>query len=234
MIEELEKEKTDLLKLIDEAVKEQEFLSAHFHFEALRQVNRQLQTLRNLDDELYDKKYFLRIGIENAKKRLIDETEEYLRRITTRSIEQREKELSELNQAPKKQKDINSKSQLRDCLELFLRKKARGLRIIFSKVDSLSIEITNSKDGIKLTMPNINKLQAKSLLTEDRLFKLKGLGFSLNDKGDKTTAILKVAKNEVTEKIMRLISIIVFEVFYFKELGREAAIEIINKRTSEN
>jgi len=82
-------------------------------------------------------------------------------------------------------------------------------------------------------MPNIKKLEAEYLLTEEQLLKMGGLGFSLNDRRDRATAILNVDKKVVTEKIMRLISIIVFEVFYFKELGNESAIEILNRRTRD-
>ena len=233
LIKELETEKAGLLRLIDEAIKDQEFLSAHFHSEALGQINRQLQTLKNLDDELYDKKYFLEIGIENVRKRLKEETSDKFKSVLNRHIEEKEKELHRLNQIPKRQRAINGKSHLQDYLEQFVKGKVRGLRIILSKSDNLSIEIRNSKYGTKLTMPNIKKLEAEYLLTEERLLKMGGLGFSLNDRRDKATAILDVDKKVVTEKIMRLISIIIFEVFYFKELGNESAIEILNRRTRD-
>ena len=234
LIKELESEKAELLRLIDEAVKEQEFLSAHFHFEALGQVNRQLQTLKNLDDELYDKKHFLEIRIKNAKKRLKDETDDFLRSISNRSIEDNQQKLHELNQTPKRQRDINKKSLLPEYLQQFTKRKVAGLRIVLSKKDSLLIELKNSKDGTKLTMPNVKKLTSKHLLTNKRLSKLRGLGFELDNRGDKATVILKWGKDDIENKIIRMISIVVFEVFYFKELGDEAAIEILNKRTRDN
>lgn len=233
LIKELETEKAGLLRLIDEAVKDQEFLSAHFHSEALGQINRQLQTLKNLDDELYGKKYCLEMGIENARKRLKEETSDKFKSVINRHIEEKEKELYELNHTPKKHRAVNGKSHLQDYLEQFIKGKVRGLRIILSKGDNLSIEIRNSKDGTKLTMPNIKKLKAEYLLTEERLLKMKGLGFSLDDRRDKATAILNVDKKVATEKIMRVLSIIVFEVFYFKELDNQAIIEILNKKNGQ-
>jgi hypothetical protein len=232
LIEELEKEKADLLRLIDEAVKEQEFLSAHFHSEALGQVNRQIQTLKNLDDKLYDKKFFLGKVIENYKKLLKEETADNSKSIINRFIDEKEKELSDLNQI-KKQKEGNG-NHLRDNLDQFFKRKITGIRVIISNPDNLSIEIRRARAGIKLTMPNIKKLQTKHILFESRLLKLRGLGFLLNESGDEATTTLKKNKNseEMTTKIMKLISIIVFEVFYFKELGKDAAIEILNKKTS--
>jgi hypothetical protein len=229
LIKELETEKTELLRLIDEAVKEQEFLTAHFHFEALGQVNRQLQTLKNLDDELYDKKHSLARGIENLRKRLNEETVDRLRSAITRFIDEKENELRELNQIPKRQKNVNGTHHLRDCLEQFVSEKIRGVRIVIIKSDNLAVEIRRTKGGARFTMHNIHKLHTNYMLSEERFLKLKGLGFTLNNKGDKATKILTESKNEMADKLMRLISIIVFEVFYFKELDAGAEIEILAK-----
>jgi hypothetical protein len=231
LIKELETEKADLLRLIDIAVKEQEFLNAHFHSEALGQINRRLQTLKNLDDELYHKKYFLERVIENLRKQLQEETADNLKSMTNRLIDDKEKELNDLNQTPKKQKNDNGKSHLRDYLNHFVKGRIRGLRIIFCKTDNVLIEIRRTKAGAKLTMPNIKKIMAENLLSDEGHLKLKGLGFSLNNEGDKVTTILAKSKYEMTDEIMKVVSLIVFEVFYFKELGNEAAIEILKKRT---
>jgi hypothetical protein len=231
LIKELETEKAALLRLIDEAVKQQEFLSAHFHFEALRQINKQFQTQKTLDDELHDRKHFLEFGIENLRKQLKEETGDNFKSLINRLIGDKEKELHDLNQLPKTSKNTNGKNHVRDYLELFARSKVRGLRIIFHKTDNLLIEIRRTKIGIKLTMTNIKKLKTDYILSDERLLKLKGLGFSLNKEGNKATTIIRKSKDEMTDEIMRVVSIIVFEVFYFKELGNEATIEVLNSRT---
>jgi len=233
LIEELEKEKAYLQRLIDEAVKEKEFLSAHFHFEALGQINKRLQTLKNLDDELYDKKYFLEVGIENLRKRLEEESDDRSKEMISRFIADKEKELKELNQTPKRQNTTNGKNHLRDHLEQFVKGKVRGLRILLSKNDKIIVEIRRTKAGAKLIMPNIKKLKTEYLVTDERIIKLRGLGFSMKEKGDKATMTLADSKNVMAEKIMRLISLIVFEVFYYKELGNGAAIEILNKSNGQ-
>jgi hypothetical protein len=116
-------------------------------------------------------------------------------------------------------------------LELFVNNKLKGIRIIISKPDNLLIEIRRTKGGVKLSMPNIKKLMTEYVLADERVLKLKGLGFSLNNKGDKMAMRLQSKRSEITDKIMTIISVIVFEVFYFKELGTEAAIEILYKET---
>ncbi len=233
LIKELETEKSELLRLIDEAVKEQEFLIAHFHLEALEQINRRLQTLKNLKDEFYDDKYFIKRVIENLRKKFKEEPDDSLKSITSRFIDEKEKELSELNQIPKRQKSKSGKNVLLDYLSQFVRGEIRGLHITLGKTGNLSIEINRIKVGAKLTMSNIRKLEADYLLSEERILKLKGLGFMSNKKGDKAIISISGKKNELTDKIIKLISVIVFEVFYFKELGSEGTIEILNKRTGQ-
>ncbi|MFZ6002278.1 MAG: hypothetical protein ACOYW3_17325 [Bacteroidota bacterium] len=228
MIDELEKEKANLQRLIDEAVNEQEYLSAHFHSEALEQVNQRLFTLRNLDDERYDQLHSLELVIENMKMRMEKEPNDRSKSILSELIAQKEKELTELKQQPKKQKTSDT-NHLRDNLDQFAKGKVRGLKITLSKADDVVVEIRNTKNGTRLTMPKIKKLESEYLLTEEGLSKLAGLGFLLNEKGDRATIILTESKSALTEKVMRLISIIVFEVFYFKQLGNDAAIELINR-----
>ena len=51
-----EEEKTRLQILIDEYLKEEEYLLAHYHSNALHDLNKKLRILHNFDDEFYDNK----------------------------------------------------------------------------------------------------------------------------------------------------------------------------------
>jgi len=231
LIKELESEKGNLLRLIDEAVKEQEFLHAHFHYKALSKVNGRLQTLRNLEDESYDRKFQIEHGIENLRKIVNAETDDFFGSMTSRQIEEMEEELRRLNQLPKKQINPNGKVHLRESLDQFVKGKIRGLRVTFSRSGDLKIEIRRTKMGVRLTIPNLNKLKDEYSI---KLKRMRGLGFLINKKGSKATAILNESKDKMTNKIMTIISLIVFEVFYFKMLDNEGTIEILAKRTGAN
>lgn len=231
LIGELKKEKENLQRLIDEAVEESEFLSAHFHAEALEQVNARLHTLMSLDDELYDRRHFLEKGIEDLRKLVKGRPDGRVKAMVARLIAEKEKELDELAQGPKKRKDGNGKSYLRECLDQFARGKVRGLRIILSKAENIGIEVRRVRMGTKLSLTSLKRLRANYSFDGERLLKLKGLGFSLNGRGDKATVILTAGKDEIVDKTMRLVSLIVFEVFYFKELDRESTIEVLYRET---
>lgn len=230
LITALETEKAELLRLIDEAVEEKEFLSAHFHFEALRLINKQLQTLNNLNDKLYDKKVSLTLRIENLRKQLKTEKSEHSRAKIANYITDTEKELKDLNQHPQKNRSDNNDNQLRNHLVQFVSGRISGLCIRFDKMDNLLIEIRRSKSGTKLSLLDVNKLRADYRLTDTMLLKLNGLGFSLNYKKTKMSAILNRSNGEMTNEIMKVISIIIFEVFYIKQLGSQATIEIITNK----
>ncbi len=233
LIQQLETERDSLQRLIDQAVKEEEYLHAHFHFEAIAQINRQLNTLKNLDDEWYEKKQMLEHTIKRLREHLELRPESKLNQTISSQIEAHEKELAQLNRIPEKEEKKNETTQLKNSLELFVKNKIRGLRIIFKNVDHLAIEIRHTSGGAKLTISDTKKLQSEYVLNEEGMLKLKAMGFLENNKGDKMTAMLLYNKSILFDKIRSVMAVIVFEVFYFRELGKEAVIEILKRKTSE-
>jgi hypothetical protein len=97
-----EEEKGRLLKLIDDFVKEEEYQLAHFHQVALFQLNRRLQTLKNIDDNLYDEKSFKQNIIKKLEKELETESSDYLREYLTADLLKQKDALNKLNQYTKK------------------------------------------------------------------------------------------------------------------------------------
>jgi hypothetical protein len=226
LINALEEEKINLLRLIDSSVKDQDFLFAHFHFEALGQVNSQLQTLRNLEDESYDEKNSKLMGIENLKRGLEKETSDRLREYMNRMIEANQKELQRLNEIPKTHKQETGDHVLDRHIEMLLKRKLRVFQIILIKNDNLILEIKRIKGTIRITLPYVNRLIKNYILFDERINKFKGLGFQFTDKGEKLIKTLTGDTDELRLKLRTLLVIIVFEIFYFKEFDRETYIKI--------
>ena len=63
-----EEEKSRLQILIQEYLKDEEYLLAHYHTNALYQLNQKLRILHNFDDEQYDNKESLRNRIRYYEK----------------------------------------------------------------------------------------------------------------------------------------------------------------------
>jgi hypothetical protein len=225
LIQILEEEKSNLLKLIDESVKDQEYLFAHFHSEALRQVNSQLQTLKNLDDVLYDEKNSKLETIERLKKLLetgkSDRIGEYLNEQIRVYYEDLQK-LNEITPAPRQE---STQHILNNYFNLLFEHKIRVFRLVLNKSENLALEIKRIKGTIRVTLPYVNRLIKEYILFEERINKLMGLGFKLSGKRDKLILTLTGDKNELKEKLRTILLIIVFEVFYYKEFNGQTYIE---------
>src|SRR5690606_41222803 len=64
----LSEERDHLQILIDQAISDHEYLSAHYHAVALEKVSLSLYKLRNIEDPLYSEKEFWKRTIELLKK----------------------------------------------------------------------------------------------------------------------------------------------------------------------
>jgi hypothetical protein len=221
----LEEEKSNLLKLIDNSVKDQEYLFAHFHFEALRQVNSQLQTLKNLGDELYDEKNSKLETIEGLKKLLETEKSDRIKEYLNKQIGRYYEDLQRLNEITPAPKQESTQHILDNYFNLLFGKKIRLFRLVLNKGDNLALEIKRIKGTIRVTLSNVNRLIKEHILFDERIHKLMGLGFKLSDKRDKLVLTLTGDKNELKEKLRTILLIIVFEVFYYREFIGQTYIE---------
>jgi hypothetical protein len=123
LIQILEEEKSNLLKLIDDSVKDQEYLFAHFHSEALGQVNRQLQALKNIDDVLYDEKNNKLEAIERLKKLLVTEKSDRIIEFLNKQIEVNNEDLQRLNKISPSPRQESPQPILENYFNLLLEKK---------------------------------------------------------------------------------------------------------------
>lgn len=76
-------------------------------------------------------------------------------------------------------------------------------------------------------------MESQYIHGEEEWAKLQGLGFSTNSRRTAATAWIKANKNEFTEKLITLISILYFEVFSLNSNENETFIEVIPKKTGQ-
>ncbi|MFN7489053.1 MAG: hypothetical protein ACK5QK_04950, partial [Chryseotalea sp.] len=101
LLHELEKEQTNLKRLIDQSIRDGEYLMAHYHSEAIGLVNRKLQTLRNLDDKNYDSKKMISRLIRQSELQLEQEYPDRMKDHFKKEIEKLKLELEELEKREK-------------------------------------------------------------------------------------------------------------------------------------
>ncbi|RAV97804.1 hypothetical protein DQQ10_26900 [Pseudochryseolinea flava] len=204
MIQELEQEKANLKNLIDDAVKNGEYLTAHFHQEGIAIINKKLHTLNNLDDKNFDKKSLAEIfGIPTQD----DDT------FST----SREKETDALTES----------SILFEHLGELLSRKIKGINIVLKKSANLALRLSTDGAILKIEVSNVQALRKSMTITNHGLDHFIALGFTIEEGGDKLTFRQKHQDAETSlHEIQTIISKIVFDIFYFKEFRGETFLEI--------
>ena len=224
-----EEEKLRLQKLIDECLVETEYLMAHYHSEALYQLNGRLQTLKNIDDKLFDEKDFRQRRIDGLQKRMEAESSDYMKDYYVKDLQRSKDELEKLNQIPKQPMLPDNATLFDETLKKLIDKKIKNLKLILKKADNLFLGFTYSKKTLKVTLPYVKQHIKKWILYDDNINSFKKLGFDLIENETKLTLTLTGDEEEILNKLKAILSKIAFEIFYFKEFDNESYIQFTDK-----
>lgn len=225
-----EEEKIRLQKLIDDCLVETEYLMAHYHSEALCQLNGRLQTLNNIDDKFYDEKEFRRRRISGLQKRIETESSEYMKEHYKKDLQQVNEELEKLNQQIPNQSTLPENVILLDeTLKKLIEKKIKNLKLILKKSDHIFLGFSYSRNVLKVNLPHIKQHTKKFILHDYNINSFKKLGFGLFENETKLTLTLKGDKEEILRRIKIILSKIIFEIFRFKEFENDSYIQFTAK-----
>jgi hypothetical protein len=224
-----EEEKFRLQKLIDESLVESEYLMAHYHSQALYQLNGRLQTLKNIDDKLFDEKYFIQRRIDGLQKRMGTESSDYMKDYYVKDLQRAKEELEKLNQIPKPATLPGNYNLLDETLKKLVDKKIKNLKLILKKADNLFLGFSYSKKTLKVTLPYVKQHIKKWVLYDDNISSFRNLGFNLIENETKLTLTLTGDKEDILKRLKVILSKIVFEIFYFKEFDNESYIQFTDK-----
>src|SRR5690606_10997746 len=137
----LSEERDHLQILIDQAISDHEYLSAHYHAEALEKVSLSLYKLRNFEDPLYSEKAFWIRTIELLKNDIASESSSDMLEYYESSILNAREELEKLNQEVS-QPSHNESSLFAAVLEQLLNKEVKNLKLILIKHDNYYFSIS--------------------------------------------------------------------------------------------
>ena len=226
-----EEEKIRLQKLIDACIAETEYLMAHYHSEALHQLNGRLQTLNNIDDKLYDEKESRQRWINGLQKQIEVESLTNMKEYLEKRLQHEKEALERLNQTPK-QATPGHETLLDETLKKLVDKKIKNLRLVLKKTDNLYLSFSYSKKVLKLTLPYVKQHTKKWILNEDHINAFKNMGFELAESETKLCLTLTGDKEDILNRVQLILSKIVFEIFYFKEFANESYIQFADKYTT--
>ncbi|WP_312136061.1 hypothetical protein [Sphingobacterium sp.] len=224
----LSEERDRLTKLIDQAISDNEYLSAHYHAEALEQVSSSLYKLRELEEPLHNEKAFWKRNIARIESDIASEPSSEMREYFQSELISAREELEKLNRIVEEptQKD---KRLFADILEQLLDKKVKHLKLILIKNDNFYFSISYANNTAKLNLPGIKQLLNKKILYYDNLKDLEQIGFVFTLKETKLTLTIQWNKEEILKKLNHTFAKIVFDVFRYIEFKADAYLQFIDK-----
>lgn len=225
-----ENERNELIALIETYVKEQEYELAHFHQQALTTVNGRLQTLKNIENKLFDRKYFMQEGINHLRKLLEGEPREELKAHWRNEMDRREKELQRLNQEAKQINPTTNPNIFTESLIALVDGKIRGCKLTLKKSHNLTLLFSYKKQILTIKLPNVKQLSKSWMLEDEKILQLDHLGFRMQPDGRTLILQLKGERESVLYEAMLILAKVVFELFYFKVFENETFLEIVPKR----
>jgi hypothetical protein len=224
-----EEEKVRLKKLIDDCLAETEYLMAHHHSQALYQLNGKLQTLKNIDDKLFDEKHSKQRRIDWIKNLMETEISDHMREYFVKDLQRTMEELEILNQIPLKAKVPDNESLLDETLNRLVYKKIKNVKLFLKKADNFFFEFRYSRETLKVILPYVKQHIKKWILHDDKITSLKNLGFEFTVNETKLTLTLTGGKEDILRNLKLILAKIIFEIFYFREFDNESYIQITDK-----
>lgn len=224
LIEELEAEKYNLQFLIDTAVKEKEYLAAHFHHEALKKNEAQLSILYNLYDKSYSEKNKKIQDRSHYYQLLKLEEEEHAQNYIKSKIEALDAELERLqvdqvNPLSTDQQNISSH------VDLLIMGAISAFRIVLFKNEKVIIEIKKYGKETFINLSDNN--QGTNFSISNQLPRLTTLGFVQVDQQTTLQITLPYTEVELKNHIMTLLSILTLEIFRCNGPNSKAYIELV-------
>ncbi|OOG19764.1 hypothetical protein BWD42_07645 [Sphingobacterium sp. CZ-UAM] len=218
LIKQHRKEARVLRKFISESINEWDYLIAHHHAQRLGQINRELQILETVLDPRYVEKQMLSRQVSYYKKLLALRGPEKLKQLYLRWINEGKNKLEELNTTPPAEQPFSA--ILSDLLEKLIRGEVRQVTLILNKKQELGIVMTCRRRLI-LRIHKIKTLQKKHVIWDHQLYQLQQMGFQWDSR---FTSLSLSMKTEPANRVMELISRLVFKVFHFEEMKGQSYI----------
>ncbi|MBK9735499.1 MAG: hypothetical protein IPO92_11210 [Saprospiraceae bacterium] len=104
-------------------------------------------------------------------------------------------------------------------------KKIKNLKLILKNADNLFLGFSYSKKTLRVTLLYIKQHIKKGTLYHKNINSFKNLGFYLSENETKLTLTLAGDKEDILNRVKIILSIIVFEIFYFKEFDNKSYIQ---------
>jgi hypothetical protein len=230
LIELCEAERQLLEDCIKDNTTEWEYLHAYFHSKALFKINNQLRILHKLKDPFYEKKLELERMNEIYKKWDKLKPESAINAYYQKKIEDNKEKLQELNQ--QKDKTVYDDQKIDDALFNLSEGAYKGFILYLNLKDDLGFTFELSENNmLHISISIKNLLNVEYFFYDDEndggvspLNIFKGLGFLLNDTGNKLIYKYDMKNFKDAASIKILLSRIIYDIFAYAGLDNTASL----------
>jgi hypothetical protein len=224
-----EEEKTRLLQQIAEYTKEWEYQMAHFHAQALFQVNRRLQTLYSLKDRRYDEKRRKRERIQRLENRLQTEGSEYMRQYFSQELQKEKEAFEKLSQFVEPVNGLPDGGAFAKALKDLMEKKISGFKLFFDKDSNLMFHFSFRGKTLRVTFYNMKRHIKTGRFFEDDISVLQGMGFTYNK--DKSRVVLHLQGDQLTilDQLNWRFAKLTFDFFDYRSFEGQSFLEVVEK-----
>jgi hypothetical protein len=227
LVDYYEEEKKRLLEIINGYTNEFEYEFAHFHAQALFQVNAKLQTLYSLQDRKHDEKRMKQNNIRNLEERIKEETSAYLKRVLLKKMEQKKLELEKLTQVSEPVNENNT--VFNETLNNLLETKITGFTLFLSQEDRFQLDFTYKANVLKAVFPYVKQHIKTSMLSDEAILVLHSLGFVYNCNNCRLLLFITGDKSIIKYELEWRLAKIVFDLFNFSSFEGKSCISVKDK-----
>lgn len=226
----LEEERDKLQKVIDDYLKEYEYLMAHYHSRALWELKSQINTLKRLDDISYEEKMSSLRYIEHYKEMSDDLPMPFAKKHFDELYAQEVDKLEKLNAAPK-QSVIDKEYILEELVRKLMANKIKGLRLVLNSELKLHLKFTYSNRSLLVTLPYLKRHLDKWTISEKKLNSMKGLGFEIAGNGTRLIMVITGDKESILTDVKLMLAKLFFETFFYREFENKCFFEFSEKNS---
>ena len=225
-----EEEGVRLQALINECLQESEFLMAHYHSNALFQLNQKLYTLKSIDDKYFNQKNFLQLEIGRWQQELDAEPIEALKEHYRKNLHRLISEIEKLDMESGYPGTAGNEHDLDEVISKLLQGKIKNLKLILKRSCNLYFDIIYAERKLNLVLKQIKLHIKNGVLNEQQVKSFTQLGFVSSANNTKLILQFNGEKSKMHAECKLVLSKLVFEVFRFTSFENDSYISFTEKK----
>lgn len=221
-----EDEKKVLEEIIRQYLGEEDLKYAYQNQKALMRVNKNIHTLKVLENPFFEMMEMQRRLIKYWEEQLAEsEQNRHPPDYIIENLEHHKRELSKLESAHPQSQQVETINTIDLAFSELFGYKIKYFKIHIMRREIFYFKFKFTRKTLQITIPFIKSLCQTWILNKQKVKALIILGFTLSKSGNRLSMSLKGDKDQLLFRFKTLFSRIMFDVFYVSEFRDQSAIE---------